>query len=81
MKRKRVMIERLEVGDMVKVDPYDAHNNAALHQPPFVGLYLGFENDPSGRRPRRNKVLGPDGLVILWGNQWHLERIPEFVGG
>lgn len=71
----------LEIGDMVRADPYEVGNNPVLHHPPFVGIYLGFEKDPSGWRPRMNKVLGPDGYVSLWSNQWHLERIPEVVGG
>lgn len=67
----------LAVGDLVRADPYELHNNPALNQLPFVGIYLGREIDPSGWRPGKHRVLGPSGHVSLWTNQWHVERLPD----
>jgi len=65
----------MKPGDMFRADPYEISNNPALNQEPFVGLYLGFEKDVSGWRPGQHRVLGKDGLMMLWSNQWHLEEV------
>ncbi len=70
----------MKPGEIYIFSPFVFEQNPERHRSPRIGLFLERIADPSGWRPARFKVLGPEGIEELWCNRWGCDPVPEFVG-
>lgn len=67
-------------GEIYLFKPLRFELNPERHRSPRIGLFLERISDPSGWRPSKFKILGPEGVEELWSNRWVFDSVTEFVG-
>lgn len=65
----------VDPGDLVQLEPFKYEYNPVRNSPPFIGLYLDHVPDPNRWRPAQWRILGPQGIVMLYTNQWAIELV------